>query len=367
MPEFRHTFVTAWALAAGLSGTVDGYDVNDDLSIGLTVSAAVQQLLLYNDIEYDETGAAILAQPDVAWRPSASGEVYARLGFSEGNALNNSTPFHLAPWAADLEDNVTDINGRGRNYLLVARYRHTFDLSSAGVLSLSGGILDSTDYLDVNAYANDERTQFMNEIFVNSASYFLPSYDYGIGVEWTIGDWSLNGVLMWVGENDDGRPFVFTGLQGVREFRSSWGAGHFRVNFVGTDNEFVESGSSELTNRLAWGLSIDQEMGEYVGGFLRFGWQTEYTVVLYKALYSGGLEFKGTPWDRESDRLGVGLAWVEGANSKADRTVAFECYYRFNLNEWISLTGDVQYMNDDNRVGPSPSGWVLGVRTTAQF
>jgi len=47
--------------------------------------------------------------------------------------------------------------------------------------------------------------------------------------------------------------------------------------------------------------------------------------------------------------------------------MAFESYYRFDLNEQISLTGDVQYMNDDNRVGPDWSGWIFGIRTTAVF
>jgi len=63
------------------------------------------------------------------------------------------------------------------------------------------GILDSTDYLDANEYANDEYTQFMNEAFVNSGSYGLPSYDTGAVIEWAAGPWSVNALGMNIEEN----------------------------------------------------------------------------------------------------------------------------------------------------------------------
>jgi hypothetical protein len=46
------------------------------------------------------------------------------MGFAAGNGLNSSDsrnrpPFVLATWAADPEDDVEDINGRNRDYLLL--------------------------------------------------------------------------------------------------------------------------------------------------------------------------------------------------------------------------------------------------------
>ncbi len=55
----------------------------------------------------------------------------------------------------------------------------------------TGGIIDSTDYVDENAYANDEYTQFMNEALVNGPNGFAPSYDIGGAVEWEIGIWDI--------------------------------------------------------------------------------------------------------------------------------------------------------------------------------
>jgi hypothetical protein len=118
---------------------------------------------------------------------------------------------------------------------------------------------------------------------------------------------------------------------------------------------------------MSWGVSIDQELGDHLGGYLRFAWQRDDAEVLYTALYSGGIEIKGQLWKRERDRIGIGVAYLEGGRSVAEHTLAFECYYRAMLTDHFGVTGDVQYMNDENRQGSSPTGWVLGVRTTARF
>jgi hypothetical protein len=111
------------------------------------------------------------------------------------------TDFNLAPWAADLEDDVEDINDRHRDYLLTVWYRHTSELTENNALALTGGIIDATDYIDENAYANDEYTQFMNRALVNAPNGFTPSYDIGGAVEWEIGSWEFTAVGMNVGEN----------------------------------------------------------------------------------------------------------------------------------------------------------------------
>jgi hypothetical protein len=48
------------------------------------------------------------------------------LGFADGNGLSQVSSCMLSPWAPDLEDNVKDMDGRGRSYLLGGRYKHTF-------------------------------------------------------------------------------------------------------------------------------------------------------------------------------------------------------------------------------------------------
>ena len=81
-------------------------------------------------------------------------------------------------------------------------YKHTLEFGDDNALGLTGGIIDSTAYIDENAYANDEYTQFMNEALVSGPNGFAPSYDIGGEVEWELGRWAIKGVGMNIGEND---------------------------------------------------------------------------------------------------------------------------------------------------------------------
>jgi porin len=77
--------------------------------------------------------------------PTDKDEIFAKFGFAGGNGLNEKSPFLLAPWAADLEGDVKDINGRSRDYLLTAWYKHTLQFAEDLTLALTGGIVDATE------------------------------------------------------------------------------------------------------------------------------------------------------------------------------------------------------------------------------
>ena len=297
--------------------------------------------------------------------------MFVKFGFAADNGLNEDSPWVHVPWAADLEDNVKDINGRSRDYLLAAWYQHTFSLTDNSTLGATLGILDSTDYLDANEYANDEYTQFMNEVFVNSGSYGLPSYDWGAALEWVSGPWSVNALGINIGENDVGNNYNFWGLQTGYQANTRLGTGNYRVILAGTSSAFPDPTGTKQASRLGWGLSFDQQLSTVIAAFLRFAWQQDDAAIDYKALYSGGLNFDGTGWDRAADNIGLGYAWYEGGNSDIDSSRAFEVYYRLGFNDNLGLTADIQYMQDDRtEVSPSqdnPAGWIFGLRATADF
>jgi hypothetical protein len=144
-----------------------------------------------------------------SFRPTEDDEIFANFGFAAGNGLNEATAFNLDPWAADMKDDVKDINGRNRDYLLTVWYKHTFPLRENNALGLTVGIIDATAYIDENAYANCEYTQFMNQALVNAPNGFAPSYDIGGAAEWEVGSWDVTALGMNVGENDDGNNYNF--------------------------------------------------------------------------------------------------------------------------------------------------------------
>ena len=175
------------------------------VSIGGVLSGAYQYEWVNGPSDVDDSGrGAISFQPEVSITPTEADEIFFLFGFAAGNGFHAVTPFVLAPWAAGLEDDVKDINGRNRDYLLQAWYKHTFAFSEDHALGLIGGIIDSTNDLDGNAYSNDEYTQFMNEALVNASNGILPSWDIGGAMEWDLRPIGVRRSDMNVGENDDG-------------------------------------------------------------------------------------------------------------------------------------------------------------------
>lgn len=312
---------------------------------------------------------AVPIQLELSIKPAKNDEVFLKFGFGAGNGLNTDDhSFALAPWAADLEDDVKDINGRDRDYLLAAWYKHTFELGENHYLGVTGGIIDATDYLDDNKYANCEYTQFMNEALVNGPNTFLPSYDLGGAVEWEFGNLAIKGVIMQVGENDEGKAYHFYGAQAGYTVETPFGEGTYRVMFDTTSNDFSDTDGSDTEALKCFTISFDQDLGDILGAWIRFGWSDDRCIINFQDLYSGGINISGKLWNREQDNAGIGYAYLKGGNQEIENSQAAEAYVRIGLNEIFSATFDLQYLKDNHKTGADDAkGWVSGIRMTAQF
>jgi porin len=355
-----------------MAGSVLGYDINDKFSIGGIIAGAYQHQWLDDDASGqadDNIGrGAVNFEPEFSFRPNENNELFAKFGFGAGNGLNGVTDFNLAPWAANLEDDYKDINGRNRDYLLTAWYKYTFNFSESNALGLTGGIIDSTDYIDENAYANDEFTQFMNEALVNGPNGFFPSFDIGGAAQWEVGNFDITALGMNIGENDDGNDYHFFAGQLAYKLETTLGEGNYRVIVDGTSEQFLdEDGDKE--RRTAVTLSFDQALGDIFGAWIRFGWQDDAALINYDALYSGGLNITGKWYGREEDNVGIGYAYINGDNdSDIDRTQVLEVYWRVAFNDYFCATADFQYVQDkyDNS-DDDIDGIIGGIRMTAEF
>ena len=277
----------------------------------------------------------------------------------------------IAPWGGNVQDDYKNINGRNRDYLLTAWCKHTFNFSEDHTLGLTGGIIDATDYMDENAFANDEYTQFMNGALVNGPSSFLPSYDIGAAIEWEMGAFSVKGVTMALGSNgEEGQldePYNFYGMQFGYAVDFGLGEGNYRLLFDTTSSDFSNVAATQKERKSAVLISFDQQLGEIFGAWIRFGLQDDEAAINYGAIYSGGLNINGNLWGRDADNIGIGYAHLRGGNLDVNHTDIFEVYGRFALNDIFAVTGDVQYMKDSMEVGDSPDGWIFGLRMTAEF
>jgi hypothetical protein len=368
-----YLLATGGFLAAGDDGLA--YEINDMLSIGGIIAGIYQ----YQDVGdnapvYENEGRGFMVlEPEISFTPTEHDQFFAKFGFGAGNGLNEGgrSPFILAPWGGNVQDDYKHINGRNRNYLLTAWCKHTFELGEENTLGLTGGIIDATDYLDENAFSNDEYTQFMNEALINGPNAFLPSYDVGGAIEWAMGAFSAKGVAMAVGSNgEEGEyeePYNFFGMQLAYTTDFGLGEGNYRLILNTTTSDFSNVAGTEKEPLTAALISFDQQLGEILGAWIRFGWQDDKAAVDYQAIYSGGLSIKGIIWGRESDNIGIGYAHLVGGNLDVNHTDVVEVYGRFAFYDYFAVTGDVQYMKDSMAVGDSPSGWIFGIRLTAEF
>jgi len=143
-------------------------DLSEQLSIGGILAAGGQCQQVSARLPAEDDGAPLglfdnecrggmPLQFEISYRPNEAHEFFAKLGFATANGLNQVSPWSLAPWAADLEDDVKDINGRSRDYLLTAWYKHTLSFGDESALGASIGIIDATDYLSVSRSGRREK------------------------------------------------------------------------------------------------------------------------------------------------------------------------------------------------------------------
>ena len=350
------------------------YEINDKVSIGGVIAGEWQYQRLSNAEDFKSEGrGAMVFQPEISFTPTDSDELFAKFGFGAGNGLmaEGISPFILAPWGANVQDDYKNINGRNRDYLLTAWYKHTFSFSEDHTLGLTAGIIDATDYMDENAFANDEFSQFMNEALVNGPNAFLPSFDIGGAVEWEWDGFSIKGVAMALGTNGEEKefeePYNFFGIQFGYTVDFGLGEGNYRMILDVTSDDFSNVAGTKKERMGAVLFSFDQQFGEILGAWLRLGFQDDDAAIDYKDVYTGGLNISGNLWGREQDNMGIGYGHLRDGNLDVDHTAVIEVYGRFVLNDIFAVTGDVQYMKDSMNVGDSPGGWVFGLRATAEF
>jgi hypothetical protein len=314
------------------------------------------------------TRGGFVFQPELSIRPTQKDKFGVKFGFAAGNSLNTTSPFQLSTWAADLEDDVIDINGGKRSYLLTAWYKRAFSMGGlAG--DVTGGIIDATDYLDENAYANDEFTQFMNEALVNSSNGFAPSFDLGGAMRLNSGPFSFGAVAMRVPKDEHDHVSQFYGAQVGARAISSLGEGNVRVSLETTDKECPTDDPNVKKARKGILISADQALGETWGVWTRVGAHNKGVPVNYRYLYSGGVNMRGHLWNRPGDDVGLGRAVLDKGTNGVSRSEVTELYIRFPLDEVLALRLDAQYLID-HRTSNDPAilrGWVTGLTLAATF
>ena len=361
----HHSLLTLVTLFSFVS--VEAKELTEKLSLNGVLSGALQcQQLSDETVGEDTCKIGVPFQPELTYRASKHDSLFLKLGFAAGNGLNDVSPFNLSAWGADLHDDVINVSGSGRDYLLTAWYEHVFELDHGHSVDLTLGLIDASRYLDQNIYANDEYNQFMNPALSNAPNTFFPSYDLGIGTVWHRDQWTFSGALMEVHQLTSPDKYTFYGIQARYTLETRLGTGHYRVLLNG-DRDFIdEAGASKQRNDVVI-ISIDQQFGDTVGAFTRMGWRLDNESINYRAVYTGGIDIRGTNWGRMLDNIGIALGYMNGGNNRIIRTRLAETYYRMVINPKLAFTADIQYMRDQYFSIPDAEGIIYSLRATINF
>ena len=241
-----------------------------------------------------------------------------------------------------------------------------------GRATITAGLLDATDYLNVYALASPW-TGFMNFAFsTGSASMFIPN-DATTGIA---GGAMLNDNLFLIGGivnawTDSTDPFETVGdFFSENEYFSSIELGWTRSQGrIYQDNMHLtlwhvdESIPAETSG--GWGVafnysrSLDEDRWM---PFIRGGYADEGGTLLQKSL-SLGLGYNAFGG---RDQLGVAINWGEPNEDSfgpdLDNQFVFETYYRWQLTEQFAITPDIQYLRNPALNPEHDSLWVFGLR-----
>ncbi|MGC8754739.1 MAG: carbohydrate porin [Thermosulfidibacteraceae bacterium] len=345
------------------------YELSEKLSIEGSLSLVYQWLEhKTGDFEDRDRGAGVF-ELNVDFKPTDVDEFFLRGSVASRNALNRVNPFELTPYADDLSDDLHHINnhaGSWRNNLMEAWYKRSFKFSNNSTIGVTIGLIDTTRYIDENRFANDELTQFMNEVFVNAPTANLVSYDLGGTLEFYKDNFSLR-VSFINSKTESGYHYNYLATQLGLKVDTILGEGNYRIyGFV----------SSEIASERLYGVgvSFDQDLiKDKLGAFLRAGWQNDHNEVTYRSFVSLGLSYFFSLLDREMN-FGIGYSYLDGTK-KADisYTHACEAYLKLLLAKYkvISsyLTFDIQYIKDRIREEEprNREGWIYGIRWVTSF
>ena len=228
---------------------------------------------------------------------------------------------------------------------------------AGGKLVLLAGLVDQSNYLDANSYANNSQGQFLNSAFVNSAVLPLPGNNLGLNLQWQPIEWWY--LMFGSGANNQpagGSPFAslsFNDWSYLFELGLTpknvlgLGPGVYRLQpFLATVGGQTQAGV---------GLNIQQQLGKHspFAWFGRFGvGGAQVTLDGAAAQIATGFVLQapakhtGLLPKLGNDYLGAGFVWsqpsaLNGLAAHSDE-YGFEAMYAVQLTPLATLQPDLQ-------------------------
>jgi len=278
--------------------------------------------------------------------------------------------------------------------LAEAWYQFTLPLPVGGNPGLSRqhmefniGKMDPFVFFDQNAIVDDETRGFINQSFVHNplldtgGDAGLDDFGFTPGVRLAYVNevdnpvtYGLSVGVFGAGDNASFKgnlksPFVIVQAETEQRFFGGLG-GQYRLyawnNGQGVDIDGAVRPHSGI------GFSMDQQVGDYISMFGRYGHQFQGNVEFNQTVTIGA-EFGGAYWERSGDALGIALGWLNSSGEFRQTSTAngseqlAEIFYRYRFNDFIALSPDFQYVRHPGGDKASSGFAAYGLRTQINF
>ncbi len=217
-------------------------------------------------------------------------------------------------------------------------------------LAFRFGRLDESALFDQNRVASSDGKQFVMQPLVENQTIAFPSNGAGLNLRYepsqrlyvTTGFGDANGdpdvkPRQGLDSFAQGKYFEAAEIGVSPELSSLWASarqGTYR--FLG----WHTAATSSHPGGYGFALSFDQEVGEGIVPFLRFGICPDDVFRSSVELSGGVVTVK--PFGRATDRAGIGASWSQPVAATQRDQFAMELFYRLEVVEGIAVTPDVE-------------------------
>lgn len=232
-------------------------------------------------------------------------------------------------------------------------------------LRLGIGKLTTRTFLNLNRYAVGDREDFFTpQIVNNTVAPFTARNGMGLFAQYHWEDGYLTGMIREADGTSEGVSFATLG-SGLREYAveaaltprdlHGFGEGIYRITGYYTDG--VGEDDSHQPSGWALAVSLDQDVGEDYGAFLRYSYANEDWRD-FRQRIAAGVQIKH-PMGYAFDRIGLAGWWAEPTARGRDGEYGLEAFWKLQLAPYLELTPDIQLILDP-QADPDRSTVLIG-------
>jgi porin len=227
------------------------------------------------------------------------------------------------------------------------------------------GQVDATYRYDFNAVANDERYYFIAAPLNNSQSIPFPDPSPSADILWSITDGALfrAGIYStvcekgsWCLDKLESDKWFSPAELTVSPFFDGLGQGNYRFLAYYTETGEQKGGG--------WSMSFDQQIGRFTP-FMRLS-SGDKEITAIERFFSLGVGLD-KPFGRPWDQAGIGYSTGKPSDPLLRDETLIELYWRFQLNPFVAVTPDLQWVIDPAENPVDDRIFVAGLRLQLDF